>query len=325
MSRFLGPSLILLCTVIWGSAFLAQKLGADHYGPFAITCYRNVLGGLFLWLCIRIRDRRGRRGAPTLPTDQPCDCTIAQSNNRTLLLGGSLSGVCLFVAMVSQQLGIEHTTPGISAFLTANYVLLVPVFAWVIGRGRPGASVWLGVALALFGTCLICFADFGAQLSAFKLGRGEAWTLLCAALFAVQIMVVDRFAHDVDVVRFSMVQLFVSALCALPFVFLPSELARSSWSHFAQGLPALFYVGVLSSGIAYTLQNLGQAKTPPALAAIILSMESVFGALFGWLILHDAMTPRQLCGCALVFLAVVATQLLPPSLRRCVPQQECSP
>ena len=130
MSRFLGPSLILLCTVIWGSAFLAQKLGADHYGPFAITCYRNILGGLFLWLCIRIRDRKVRRreGAP--------------ETGRKVLWGGAASGVCLFVAMVSQQLGIEHTTPGISAFLTANYVLLVPVFAWMIGRGRPGASVW---------------------------------------------------------------------------------------------------------------------------------------------------------------------------------------
>ena len=298
-SRFVGPLLILLCTVIWGSAFLAQKLGADHYGPFAITCYRNILGGLFLWLCIKIRDRRVRRRED------------APATGRTVLWGGAASGVCLFVAMVSQQLGIEHTTPGISAFLTANYVLLVPVFAWMIGRGRPGASVWLGVVLALSGTCLICFADLGAQLSDFKLGRGEAWTLLCAALFAVQIMVVDRFARDVDVVRFSMVQLFVSAFCALPFVFLPSELARASWSHFVRGLPALFYVGVLSSGIAYTLQNLGQAKTPPALAAIIMSMESVFGALFGWLILHDAMTPRQLCGCALVFLAVVASQLPP--------------
>ena len=302
MSRFLGPSLILICTVIWGSAFIAQKLGADHYGPFAITCYRNILGGMFLWFCIRIRDRRA--------TNRPIEQS-EHSNNRTILLGGSLSGVCLFVAMVSQQLGIEHTTPGISAFLTANYVLLVPVFAWVVGRGRPGCAVWSGVALALLGTCLICFADFGTLFSDFKLGVGEAWTLLCAALFAVQIMVVDRFARNVDVVRFSMVQLFVSALCALPFVFLPSELARASWPDFVAGLPALFFIGVLSSGIAYTLQNLGQAKTPPALAAIIMSMESVFGALFGWLILHDVMTLRQLCGCALVFLAVIASQLLP--------------
>ena len=293
MSRFIGPGLILLCTVIWGAAFLAQKLGADHYGPFAITCYRNILGGLFLMAVIAIKGRGDVR------------CC------RKELIGGTASGVCLFVAMVAQQLGIEHTTPGISAFLTANYVLLVPIFAWVVGKGRPGMPIWLGVALALWGTCLICFADFGTLFSDFRLGVGEVWTLLCAALFAVQIMVVDRFARNVDVVRFSMVQLFVSALCALPFVFLPSELARASWPDFVAGLPALFFIGVLSSGIAYTLQNLGQAKTPPALAAIIMSMESVFGALFGWLVLHDVLTPRQLTGCALVFLAVIFSQLMP--------------
>ena len=296
MSRFLGPSLILLCTVIWGAAFLAQKLGADHYGPFAITCYRNILGGLFLWLCIALRDRY----LPAARTPW----------TRMTVIGGSVSGVCLFVAMMAQQLGIERTTPGISAFLTANYVLLVPLFAWLAGKGRPGAAIWFGVALALIGTCFICFPDFSAQLSGFKLGGGEAWTLLCAALFAVQIMAVDRFARNVDVVMFSMVQLFVAAACALPFVFLPSELARTSWAGFVAGLPSLFFLGVLSSGIAYTLQNLGQARTPPALAAIIMSMESVFGALFGWLILHDVLTPRQLLGCAFVFLAVVLSQLV---------------
>lgn len=303
MKRFLGPVQILLCTVIWGAAFLAQKLGADHYGPFAITCYRNVLGAAFLLFCIRMRDRKIARLVG--------DRTIGQSNIRTILLGGAFSGICLFAAMMAQQLGIEHTTPGISAFLTANYVLFVPLLAWAIGRGFPSVGVWIGVAFALFGTCLICFADFGSALSEFRLGVGEAWTLLCAALFAVQIMVVDRFARDVDVLKFSFVQLAVSALCAFPFVFLPSELARTSWSHFVSGLPAVLFLGILSSGIAYTLQNLGQAKTPPALAAIIMSMESVFGALFGWLVLHDVLTPRQLCGCALVFAAVIVSQLLP--------------
>lgn len=291
MNRFLGPFLILVCTVIWGAAFLAQKMGADHYGPFAITCYRNILGGLFLWGCIAVRDRF--RPTPTGP-------------RRQLWLGGAASGVCLFVAMIAQQIGIETTTPGVSAFLTANYVLLVPLFAWAVGRGRPRLPIWAGVALAVSGTYLICLAA-GEGLT--SVGRGELWTLLCAALFAVQIMVVDRFAHGVDVIRFSMIQLFVSALCAFPFVFLPGELARASWTGFVAGLPALFFVGVLSSGIAYTLQNLGQARTPPALAAIIMSMESVFGALFGWLILHDVLTARQLLGCGLVLLAVLVSQL----------------
>lgn len=294
MNRLVGPVLILVCTLIWGSAFLAQKLGADHYGPFAITCYRNVLGGLFLAVVLAC----SRRGSGRLT------CSRAE------LTGGALSGACLFAAMVSQQIGIERTTPGISAFLTANYVLLVPLFAWIVGRGFPDLSAWVGVVLALVGTCLICFSDLTAQLSALTLGAGEAWTLLCAALFAVQIMLVDRFARNVDVLKFSMVQLFASAACALPFVFLPSELARASWSGFIAGLPSLLYVGVLSSGIAYTLQNLGQAKTPPSLAAIIMSMESVFGALFGWLFFHDKMTVGQLTGCFLVFLAVILSHVL---------------
>ena len=302
MKRFLGPLQILLCTVIWGAAFLAQKLGADHYGPFTVTCYRNVLGALFLWGCILIRDWRFRRLGVR---------PFERQDARKLLLGGSVSGVCLFVAMATQQVGIDYTTPGISAFLTANYVLVVPLLAFLLGRGFPPCGVWIGVALALSGTCFICFPDFASALSDFKLGAGEAWTLLCAVMFAVQIMAVDRFARSVDVLKFSMVQLAAAALCAFPFVFLPSELARTGWSHFFAGLPALLFVGILSSGIAYTLQNLGQAKTPPALAAIIMSLESVFGALFGWLILHDVLTPRQLAGCALVFAAVLVSQLAP--------------
>ena len=288
IDRLVGPVLILLCTVIWGAAFLAQKLGADHFGPFALNCYRNLLGGGLLALFLVIR--RGR--AALRPT-------------RRERFGGAVSGVVLFAAMMAQQLGIERTTPGISAFLTANYVLLVPVFAWAVGRGRPHLGTVLGVVLALAGTALICLSG-----DVFAIGRGEEWSLLCAALFAVQILAVDHFIAKVDVLRFSMVQLLVAAAVALPFVFLPGELARASWSHFVQGVPALLFVGLLSSGIAYTLQNLGQSRTPPALAAIIMSLESVFGAVFGFAILGDLMSVRQIVGCALVLLAVVLSQLL---------------
>ena len=289
----LGPVLILLCTVIWGAAFLAQKMGADHFGPFTLNCYRNLLGGALLAAVILVR--RGR---------------MALRPTRRELAGGAVSGVVLFAAMMAQQLGIERTTPGISAFLTANYVLLVPLFAWGIGRGCPRIGVWLGVVLALAGTFFICLADAGEAVSGLAIGPGEAWTLVCAALFAVQILVVDHFIVRVDVVRFSMVQLLAASAVAFPFVFLPGELVRTGWGHFVQGLPALLFVGVLSSGIAYTLQNLGQARTPPALASIIMSMESVFGAVFGWLVLGDLMTSRQLVGCALVLLAVIVSQLL---------------
>ena len=287
MGRMIGPLLILLCTVIWGSAFIAQKLGAGHFGPFSINCYRNLLAGFFLWGLLAVRRRR-------------------RPWRRSEVLGGAASGVVLFVAMLAQQLGIERTSPGVSAFLTANYVLIVPILAWAVGKGRPSMGVAVGVLLALCGSFFISIA---ATADLFAIGAGELWTLACAVLFAVQIMVVDHFVPGSDTLRFSMVQMFVAGLVAMPFVFLPSELGRTSMSAFARGIPALVYLGVFSSGIAYTLQNLGQARTPPALAAILMSMESVFGAFFGWLILGDVLLARQLAGCSLVLFAVILSQL----------------
>ena len=296
---------LLLCTLIWGASFIAQKLGADHFGPFAINCYRNLMAGAFLLGCVFARDRFASR-----MRDELGGTRIRFGWTRGALAGGALSGVCVFAAELTQQLGIERTTPGVSAFLTANYVLLVPVFGIALGR-RAGLSVWGGVALALLGTYFICLPSSDSSLFTFhfSLGSGEAWTLLCAAFFAVQILVVDRFARDCDMLWFSMVQMTVAGLVGLPFVFLPSELARTSWGDFVAGLPALLFLGIFSSGIAYTLQNLGQAKVPAALASIIMSLEGVFAVLFGWLILGDVLSPRQFLGCALVFGAVVFSQL----------------
>ena len=308
MSSFVGPLLILLCTVIWGSAFIAQKLGADHFGPFAICCYRNLLAGFFLWGALGLRRRFMRRVRDELGGGLP-----ESPWKRTEVLGGAASGVVLFVAMLTQQLGIERTTPGVSAFLTANYVLIVPILAWLSGKGRPGIGVMAGVGLALVGTYFISISSASPSPSSspFAVGAGELWTLGCAVLFAVQIMVVDHFASGSDMLRFSMVQMFVAGLVAFPFVFLPGELARASWEGFVKGVPALVYLGVFSSGIAYTLQNLGQARTPPALAAILMSTESVFGAFFGWLLLGDFLSSRQVFGCLLVLAAVILSQLVP--------------
>ena len=307
MNSFAGPLLILLCTVVWGSAFVAQKLGADHFGPFAISCYRNLLAGFFLWGALGLRRQFARRVRSEFGGS-----LLESPWKRTEILGGAASGVVLFVAMLAQQLGIERTTPGVSAFLTANYVLIVPVLAWIVGKGRPGVGVVTGVGLALVGTYFISISTStpAAATAPLSIGAGELWTLGCAVLFAVQIMVVDHFAPGSDMLRFSMVQMFVAGLVALPFVFLPSELARASWQGFMKGVPALVYLGVFSSGIAYTLQNLGQARTPPALAAILMSMESVFGAFFGWLLLGDVLSLRQIVGCLLVLSAVILSQLL---------------
>ena len=304
----MGALILLLATFIWGTAFLAQKFGSESLGPFAVTCFRNILGGAFLFACILIRNRR--------------KATI--TSNSTLLppnsiVAGLLCGIPLFAAMAAQQIGISYTTPGISGFLTTNYMFFIPILTFAFYRRLPGLHVCGGIALAIAGTYLICLSSetessailHSSFFTFHSIGPGELWTLLCAFLFAVQMMVVDRYAKRCDVLVMSAAQLFTAAILSAPFMLLPSELSQlrnSSLFTLHSSLP-IIYLGVFSSGIAYTLQNFGQARTPPAVAGVILSMESVFAALSGFVVLGDRMTAAQLAGCAMVFFAAVFTQI----------------
>ena len=315
----MGPLLLFLTTFIWGTAFLAQKLGADTLGPFAMTCFRNILGGAFLLGCIGVRDWRApfltrRSGSLGGAEESQKNLRVSASPQDSALKRSILAGICcgvpLFFAMLTQQIGVEKTTPGICAFLTTNYVLIVPVGAALLSRRLPPFYVWVGVALALVGTYFISIS--GETL---VIGPGESWTLLCAVMFSIQMLVVDHFAKGCDVLVMSATQLLTCAVIGLPCLFLPSELPQVSSflgslaTHPASLLP-VFYCGVFSSGIAYTLQNFGQAKTSAGLAAILMSMESVFGALSGYVALGDRLSPRQFAGCALVFAASAVTSLL---------------
>lgn len=281
----LGPLLLFLCSLLWGCGFVAQKFACTHLGPFAILCSRSVLAALFLfvWGCLS----RGR------------------GFTRATWIGGALGGFALFLAALAQQVGIISTTPGISAFLTSNYVLLVPVLGAFVGR-RTALTVWLGVGVALFGSYLICIDP---SMPGFSLGTGEAWVLACAVLFAVQILLVDRFAPGTDVIAFSCVQQLVCIVCCLPFLLKGSEMRYFNMSDLSAAFWPIVFLGVVSSGIAYTLQNLGQVRTPPALASVIMSLEAVFGALAGYLFFGDVLSTRQLVGCALVFAAATLSSL----------------
>ena len=312
----MGPLLLFITTFIWGTAFLAQKLGADTLGPFAMTCFRNILGGAFLLGCIAFRQRHfltRRSGSLGGAEESQKNLHVSVSPRNSALKKSILAGICcgipLFFAMLTQQIGVEKTTPGICAFLTTNYVLIVPVGAALLSRKLPPFYVWIGVALALLGTYFISIN--GETLS---IGPGESWTLLCAVMFSIQMLVVDHFAKGCDVLVMSATQLLTCAVIGLPCLFLPSEAPKVSAflgslaSHPLAILP-VFYCGVFSSGIAYTLQNFGQAKTSAGLAAILMSMESVFGALSGYVALGDRLSPRQFAGCALVFAASALTSL----------------
>lgn len=288
----MGVVLLFVTALIWGGAFLFQKLGGDHVGPFAFTLYRNVLAGGAL-LAVMAARRRLRFG-------------------RVELVGGAWCGFALWFPSMLQQIGIADTSPGTCAFLTANYALVVPLLGLALGR-RPNWYVWPGVAFALSGTFLICLTRAGE----FVLGRGEALTLLCAVFYAVQILVVDHFVVRADVLALSCVQFFTGAVLGLPFLALPSEAAHLNFADLRAASVAIAFCGLFSSGVAYTLQNVGQKLVAPAIAGIILSLESVFGVFFGWLAwtcgwiaTPEEMTPRRLAGYALVFTAIVFTQLL---------------
>jgi len=281
----LGPLLLLLTAALWGTAFVAQKFGAGHLGPFAVLFARGILASLFLAVWTRLAKGAGyTRGA---------------------VVGGALSGLALFLAELTQQIGIASASPGISAFLTTNYLLFVPAFGLFVGR-RPPRLVWIFVVFALVGSFLLSVAP-GED---FRIGRGEAWTILCAILFAVQILVVDRFAPGTDVLAFSCVSQVVATLLPVPFLFLPSETAHFVPADLVSAVLPILYLGFVSSGIAYTTQNLGQVRTPPTLASLIMSLESVFGAFAGYVFFGDVLSSRQLLGCAFLFVAAVATPLL---------------
>ena len=291
----MGPFLLFLTTFIWGTAFLAQKYGAAELGPFAMTVFRNILGGGFLLLCILVRNCRA--SAAPRPS-------IGRS-----IYAGFCCGVPLFAAMATQQIGIESTSPGICAFLTTNYVLFVPIGAAILTRRMPSRKIRVGAVLALAGTYLICMTGASAGDGFAGIGKGELWSLICAFLFAIQMITVDHFAAKSDLLVMSAAQLLTCSVLGAPFLLLEAESAKLAAGGLIAAWMPLVYCGVFSSGIAYTLQNFGQARTPPAMAAILLSMESVFGALSGYVVLHDRLSVGQFTGCAVVLAAVIFIQL----------------
>lgn len=282
-------AMLLLTAMIWGGAFVAQSVGLDYVGPFTLNAVRFLIGGLVLIPCIwgleRTQDRDGQ--------------ARDRGSRRDLLLGGLCCGLALCVASNLQQIGIAYTTVGKAGFLTALYVIIVPFLGLFLGKKlRP--VIWVCVALALAGLYLLCMT------SAEGLGRGDVLVLLCALAFSVHILVMDHFSSRVDPVRLSCAQFLVSGLVsAAPMLALEQPTASAvlaAWQPIA-------YAGVLSCGVAYTLQALAQRDCEPTVCSLVLCMESVFSVLFGWLLLGQKLTAREWLGCGLMFGAVVLAQL----------------
>lgn len=284
--------LLFLTATIWGVAFVAQSVGMDYVGPFTFLFARSLIGGIVLLPVVAVLHRSGPGHAGETPADR-------RRARKTLLLGGVCCGAALCFASIFQQVGLLYTTVGKSGFLTACYILIVPLIGLLFGR-KCGKLVWCGVALAIAGLYFLCLTD------GFSVNLGDAITFVCAILFSVHILVIDYFSPRTDGVKMSCIQFFVCAAIAAAGMLLFEQ--PSLGALLAAWKPVL-YAGALSSGVGYTLQIVGQKGMNPTVASLIMSLESVISVIAGWLILGQSLSGREIFGCVLMFAAIVLAQL----------------
>lgn len=285
--------LLILTALIWGVAFVAQSVGMDYVGPLTFNAARFLIGGAVLIPCIVILRRIGGQAPQAMAPAETA------ARRKASVIGGLCCGLAICVASTLQQFGIMHTTVGKAGFITALYIVIVPLLGLLFGK-RAGLNIWISVAAAIAGMYLLCITD------GFSVGKGDFLVFLCAICFSVHIMVIDHFSQKADGVVMSCIQFFVAGIiCAIPALLLEAPDLASLGKAWA---PVL-YAGVLSCGVAYTLQIIGQKHTPPTVASLILSLESVFSLLAGWIILNQALSGKELIGCVLVFAAIIQAQL----------------
>ncbi len=291
--RRLRSSLMLTLTAfIWGTTFVAQSIGLDYVGVFTFNMARFLLGGLVLTPVVLFLLRKEKAGRGP-------DTDHAGQRIRSSVKGGILCGLVLFAASSFQQLGISMTTVSKGGFITALYIVLVPVFG-IFLKKRVAPAVWVSVVMATAGMYLLCITE------GLHINPGDFCIFLCAVFYAFHILVIDRVSPGANGVLISCVQFFVSGLLAAVPAFL---LEAPSLSNLAAAWQPVLYAGFLSCGVAYTFQIIAQQDMDPTVASLIMSMESVFSLLAGWVILGQGLSPREGAGCAMVFAAVLLAQL----------------
>jgi len=282
-----GSLLLFLAAIIWGVAFVAQSVGMDYVGPFTFNCVRTLIGGIVLIPCIVFLNR-GKVKKKTNFTEK-----------KRLLLGGICCGIALATGSTLQQFGIMYTTVGKAGFITAFYIIIVPILGLFLGK-KCGLSVWISVVIALAGLYFLCIMD------GFSIGKGDIYVFLGAIAFSIHILVIDHFTQFNDGVKMSCIQFFVCGiLCFVPMMLFEHpeiSVILLAWK-------PILYAGVMSCGVAYTLQIVGQKNMNPTVASLILSLESVTSVIAGFLVLHQNLSHRELIGCGLMFIAIVLAQL----------------
>lgn len=291
MKKQLRGSVFLLCgTLIWGFAFISQSVGMDYLGPFAFQAIRCGMAAVFLFLVFLMVNSR-KEGFRT---------ALRAWCDPKLWKAGIICGTALFAASSLQQMGLVETTPGKAGFLTAMYIVMVPLLGIFLRKRPPKAALW-SILPAAAGLYLLSCAQGLSGIQA-----GDLLLLGSALAFSVQIMFIDRFAGQAEGLQLNCIQALVTSILSLPVLLLTETVTAQAvidcWF-------PLMFAGLLSMGVAYTFQIVGQRDLDPARASLIMSLESVFAALGQWLFLHQSMTPREWAGCALVFCAVLLSQI----------------
>jgi drug/metabolite transporter (DMT)-like permease len=289
MNKFVvRQSLILLLTaIIWGIAFVAQSVGMDYVGPFTFIAIRNVIGVIVLLPVVYFMGRNKENKE-------------TKENKKDLITGGISCGIFLFIASAFQQFGVKSTSVGKAGFITAMYIVLVPIVGMFMHK-KTSAKVWIGVALAVIGMYFLCISkgESGMQI-------GDILVFICAITFSFHILTVDHFSPRVDGVKMSCIQFMTCGVLSAVFMLIFEE---PNMSDILSAWIPILYAGALSSGVAYTLQIVGQKGMNPTVASLILSLESVVSALAGWIILHQQLSAREIIGCAVAFAAIIIVQL----------------
>ena len=295
-----GSLLLLLGAVIWGAAFVAQRVGMDHMGPFTFNGIRMLLAWLVMIPVTALMEHKNKN-TPGYTAPDPKDQRLS----------GVICGALLFIATSLQQMGLVSTTAGKAGFITALYVVLVPVAAWFLFRKNPGKVIWLGVLIAVGALWLLCMPADGG----FVLQSGDLLVLGCAVCFTFQILCVDHYAARVSGVKLARDEFLVTGGLSMLIAVATEPI---SWEGVREALIPIFYAGIMSGAVGYTLQVLGQRDTDPTVASLLMCMEAVFAVLTGVLLIGEKMTVRETVGCVLMFCAVILAQLSPviSSIRR---------
>ena len=301
--------MLMLTAFIWGSSFVAQKSGMDLIGPLAFNGIRTLIGGIVLIPAIMfLKNWKVKKALQAGETAAEVSEEDRKKENRLLIIGGMCCGIALLVASNLQQIGIFYTTAGKAGFITALYVVLVPICGLFIGKKvRP--VIWLCVLASAVGLYLLCMPAEGGFG---HINKGDLLIMLCALCFTGHILVIDYFSPKVDGVKLSCIQFFVAGILSIILMF-PLDPALGfdlpSFSTLIDSWLPVLYAGVLSCGVAYTLQIVAQADTDPTIASMILCLDSVFAVIAGLIILGESMSLREIAGCLIMFAAIVVSQL----------------